>query len=151
MTSRIFKEMVYAKRHASDWKQAVDLAAEFWFNSGCCEPKYVELIKQQLEESHAYMVIVPGMVLLHARAGYGVHKNSMMLITLDEPVKFNHPDNDPVSTMICFTSYDETTHLENMQQVGQLMLADGFLSGVGEYNTDEELMEFVVGLEEKLQ
>ena len=53
--------------------------------------------------------------------------------------------------MICFTSYDETTHLENMQQVGQLMLADGFLSGVGEYNTDEELMEFVVGLEEKLQ
>lgn len=147
MHSDIFADRVFAKRHAENWEAAVELAGEVWLREGDCERSYIELIKTQLTENNAYAVILPGLVLLHAESGRGVNRNTLMLITLDKPVNFGHPDNDPVEVMICFTSTGKDEHLNSMKRIANMLLDDDFMSVAVAAGTDGELMAAVCELE----
>ena len=146
----IFENRVYAKRTADSWTDAVDVAGKIWLEQGLCEQKYIDLVKKQLEENNAYAVILPGLVLLHAAAGYGVKENSLMLITLDQPVCFQHPENDPVKVMICFTALDTKAHVSSMRQIARMLFDDDFVDYLWQADSDEELLRRIIALEEKL-
>lgn len=147
MKSEIFGELVFAKRHADDWRGAVDAAGRLWLERGLCEQRYIDMIKTQLSENNAYAVIIPGLVLLHAPAGEGVLENSLMLMTLDEPVEFGHEENDPVEVMICFTAVGKQDHLNSMKRIANMLLDDDFVAKAAAAQTDEELMSAVRAME----
>lgn len=147
MTSEIFADRVYAKRHAEDWKSAVDLAGGIWLERNMCDGSYIELIKTQLEENNAYAVIIPGLVLLHAEAGHGVYENSLMLITLDSPVSFGHEFNDPVEVMICFTSLGKNDHIKSMKRIAEMLIDDDFVEKTVAASSDSQLMAVVCEIE----
>ena len=147
MTSELFGDRVYAKLHAADWHAAVDLAGEIWLKEGDCDESYISLIKQQLSENNAYAVILPGLVLLHAEPGHGVNKNTLMIITLDEPVCFGHEFNDPVSVMICFTSLQTQDHLQSMKKIAKMLLDDDFADRAAAASDSEALMDLICTLE----
>jgi mannitol/fructose-specific phosphotransferase system IIA component (Ntr-type) len=147
MGSELFGEAIYARRAASDWRDAVDVAGRIWLEKGACEQKYIDLIKSQLAENNAYAVIIPGLVLLHATSGYGVRENSLMLITLAEPVAFGHTENDPVKVMICFTSLGQNDHIDSMQRIARMLFDPDLVEKFWAAETDETLKALVLEME----
>ena len=149
MTSELFGERIYARRKAADWKDAVDLAGRVWLEQEFCEQKYIDLIKDQLERNNAYAVIIPGLVLLHATSGFGVKKNSLMLITLAQGVDFGHEENDPVRVMICFTSLGQNDHLDSMQRIARMLFDPDFVEKVCAAESDEALKDLILMMEQE--
>lgn len=147
MTSELFGNRIYARRSVADWKSAVDEAGQIWLEKGFCEQKYIDLIKDQLASNNAYAVIIPGLVLLHATSGYGVKKNSLMLMTLKEPVAFGHEENDPVKVMICFTSLGQDDHIDSMQRIARMLFDPDFVEKVWAAESGEALGRVVWELE----
>ena len=50
------------------------------------------------------MVVMPGVVLLHAKPDYGVNRLGISLSTLKTPVEFGHDKNDPVDIVVVVLS-----------------------------------------------
>lgn len=87
-------------RHADDWRGAVALAGQGLQLSGATEAEYTWRMAEVIDEFGAYIVIAPGLALAHARPGPDVLSDGLSIVTLDEPVVFGHPHNDPVRIVV---------------------------------------------------
>lgn len=62
-------------------------------------------------------MIMPGIALVHGEAGKGVHRLAMSLVTLENPVEFHHPDNDPVRLVFCLAPADNWSHIQALKDL----------------------------------
>lgn len=85
---------------AVDWRGAVHLAGEALQRSGVTTPEYTGRMAEVIDEFGPYVVIAPGLALVHARPGPDVLSDGLAVVTLAHPVDFGHPHNDPVSVVI---------------------------------------------------
>ena len=107
--------------HASTPNEVIDRAGGLLFAEGGIEKRYIEAMKGSLVANGPYMVIVPGLVLLHARPEDGAVELCMSLITLDPAIPFGNPDNDPVTIAIAFAATDNKGHLDALASLTTLL------------------------------
>jgi PTS system ascorbate-specific IIA component len=93
-------EAIHLGAVATDWRQAVRLAGAALVRSGAARPAYEDEMVRMIEEHGPYVVIAPGLALAHARPGPAVITDGLAVVTLDTPVPFGHPHNDPVSVVL---------------------------------------------------
>jgi mannitol/fructose-specific phosphotransferase system IIA component (Ntr-type) len=105
---------------AMDWRDAVQKSARRLLQAGVVEKRFVRSLEEIILEYGPYMVIWPGVVLLHAPPD-GVRQLGMELMTLKKPVYFGHPDNDPVQITIVLAARDNRLHVTALQQLNRLM------------------------------
>ena len=74
------------------------------------------------EEHQAYIVIAPGIALPHARPEDGVKKICLSLLTLQKPVHFGHPHNDPVDLVIALGMIDNKSHVEALASLSEILM-----------------------------
>jgi len=108
------------KAHASDWRMALRLGGQLLVDSGGVEPRYVDAMIQTMLDFGPYVVIAPGLALGHARPEAGVLRTCFSLVTLDSPVEFGVPENDPVDVIFSFGAPDKNAHLEALRQMAAL-------------------------------
>ena len=106
--------------HASDWRDAVELAGEALTRSGATEPGYSARMIQVIDEFGAYIVIAPGLALAHARPGPDVLADGLSVVTLAEPVVFGHPHNDPVSVVIGLAVSTPEAHVTSVAELANV-------------------------------
>ncbi len=106
--------------HAADWRAAVELAGEALARSGATEPGYAARMIQVIDEFGAYIVIALGLALAHARPGPDVLGDGLSLVTLDEPVVFGHPHNDPVSVVIGLAVATPDAHVTSIAELANI-------------------------------
>ena len=106
--------------HAADWRDAVELAGEALARSGATEESYGARMIQVIEEFGAYIVIAPGLALAHARPGPDVVRDGLSVVTLDEPVVFGHPHNDPVSVVIGLAVTSPEAHVSSVAELANV-------------------------------
>ncbi|GAB3585072.1 PTS sugar transporter subunit IIA [Leifsonia lichenia] len=106
--------------HASDWRDAVELAGAALAASGATEPSYAERMIQVIDEFGAYIVIAPGLALAHARPGPDVLADGLSVVTLDDPVVFGHPHNDPVSVVIGLAVSSPEAHVTSVAELANV-------------------------------
>jgi mannitol/fructose-specific phosphotransferase system IIA component (Ntr-type) len=114
-------ETIRLQVQATDPIDAIQIAGELLIASGGVEERYIEAMKQSLSTNGPYMVIVPGIALLHARPEDGVKKVCMSLITLATPLNFGNEDNDPVSLAFALGAVDHDKHMEAMSTLARLL------------------------------
>lgn len=73
-----------------------------------------------IEEFGAYIVIAPGLALAHARPGPDVKTDGLAVVTLDEPVVFGHPHNDPVSVVIGLAVSTAEAHVTSVAELANV-------------------------------
>lgn len=73
-----------------------------------------------IEEHGPYVVIAPGLALAHARPGPAVIGNGLSIVTLDEPVNFGHPHNDPVKVVLGLALVNADEHLAAVAAVANV-------------------------------
>jgi mannitol operon transcriptional antiterminator len=109
------------KASAETWRDAIDRAGEPLLRTGAINPQYIDDMKEVVETYGPYMVMWPGVALLHALPGDGVHRLCMSLTTFREPVLFNHPKHDPVDIAIVIGTTDKQSHVLALYQLMELL------------------------------
>ncbi|MBX5455743.1 MAG: PTS sugar transporter subunit IIA [Thermogemmatispora sp.] len=128
---------------ASDPGQVIREAGQLLLASGAIEERYIEAMQQALQTYGPYMVIVPGVALLHARPGDGVKRPCMSLLTLEPPVRFGNEDNDPVSIAIAFGAVDRQKHLQALTMLTRLLADEQALAAIRASTSAEEVMHTI--------
>lgn len=137
-------ETVRAQVHAESWQQAAAMVGELLVNENKVTPQYVRKMIQSLEEIGPYVVIAPGIALLHARPENGVLEPCVGLITLEEPVAFGHSENDPVDIVFAFGATDKESHIPALQQLSERIGNLQSVEKIRAANSDQELLEAFV-------
>ena len=114
-------QTVRVQVEAGNWASVIEQAGQLLLNTGKIEPRYIEAMKAILEVEGPYMVIAPGIALLHARPHDGALGECLSLITLAAPVDFGNPENDPVTLAIAFAAGEADTHIQILGQLAQLL------------------------------
>jgi len=126
------------------WQEAVDRAGGLLLKSGLILPGYIEAMKNAIYDMGPYMVIAPGIVLLHARPEEGVIKTCLALITLAQPVNFGHSENDPVDLVFAMGAVDKDAHLLALQQLAEMLGDPTKVSHIRAAGSGEELFSLLV-------
>lgn len=114
---KISKGEIQLKVDATNWEEAIQVAAEPLLSEKKIRQGYVDEMINSVKELGPYIVIAPGLALGHARPSEDVKKTSFAIATLDEPVKFGNKDNDPVDIVVILASKTGTDHLELLQKL----------------------------------
>lgn len=137
------KNTIKLKATATTWEDAIKQGAKLLENEGAITDVYTENMINNIEKHGPYIVIAPGIALPHANSKEGVNKNGVSLLTLKEPVKFGHVENDPVNIVITLAAIDSDEHLSTIQNIVELLNKKSFLSLLGESNNPDEVYEYI--------
>lgn len=123
-----------------DPMSVVQAAGALLVASGGAEERYIDAMQQSLRTNGPYMVIVPGVALLHARPQDGARRLCMSLVTLDPPIAFGNEDNDPVHLAFAFGAIDQQEHLEALSSLARFLADQEALAVVRSSSSIEEIM-----------
>jgi ascorbate PTS system EIIA or EIIAB component len=128
---------------AADRSAVVQQAGALLVASGGVEERYVTAMNQALNTLGPYMVIVPGVALLHARPEDGARRLCMSLLTLDPPVPFGNPDNDPVTVAFALAAADNESHLKALAQLAALLGDEKAMAAIRAATSIDEVLASV--------
>ena len=136
-------DTVVVKASVSDWKDAIKKSGELLLNIGAIESRYIDAMIKFCEEQKAYIVIAPGVALPHARSEDGVKKICLSLITLKEPIKFGHPQNDPVDLVIALGAIDNKSHIKALGQLANMLMNEENLKAIRGAQTKKDILKII--------
>lgn len=136
-------EFIKIKVRCEDWKEVVKKGVGLLEEKGFVNSNYENAILKNFEEYGPYMVIAPGIVLLHARPEDGVLKTGINLLTLEEPICFGHESNDPVKLVFTLASRDNSEHTQILADLMKVLMDKNSLEKLMNDCTIDEVMEIL--------
>jgi len=124
---------------ADNWREAVRAAGAALADSGAALPAYADEMIRMIEEHGPYVVIAPGLALAHARPGPEVLHNGLAVVTLQTPVNFGHPHNDPVSVVLGLAVADAEAHLASVADLANVFNDDDAIPALAAATTADEV------------
>ncbi len=115
-------------QQATDWQQAITLAAQPLLNHQCISENYIKSMIQNVIDNGPYIVIMPYVALPHTRSEEGALKTSVSIVKLIEPVLF--PENKDVKLVIAFAAYDNDTHMALLSSLVDVLMDDQVMEKV---------------------
>ncbi len=109
---------------ALDREHAIEMAGDLLVAGGRATPEYSQQMLDALAEHGPYMVIAPGLALVHGRPSEAVLETGLSLLTLAQPVVFGNQANDPVRLVIGLCAFDHSSHIEMMQELAMFLMND---------------------------
>lgn len=107
-----------------DWSEAVRASAEILVRLQAASPGYPDACVDVVRTHGPYIVITPGLALVHASPASGGTALGIGVLRLGQPVNFGHPSNDPVDLLVAFSSPDHDAHVDMLSALAQA-LGDG--------------------------
>lgn len=130
---------VAAKQQAADWKEAIRCVGALYEKEGIATAEYAEGMIAAVEEFGPYMVLTPGVAMPHAAKASGVKRGGSVVVTLETPVEFGSPANDPVDVLISFAAGDKQEHIQRIKQLSGVLADAELLAAIRKATSDEEL------------
>lgn len=106
---------------AVSWQDAVELVGCLLRDGGYTEERYTQAMRDLIEREGPYLVVAPGIALLHARPADGVLAAGIAVVTLTDPVPFGHSVNDPVWLLIGLAAMDDRSHVTALTQIATVL------------------------------
>lgn len=126
---------------AKDWQAVTDLAGQLLLATSAITSEYIEEMKATVRQLGPYVVIAPGIALLHSRPSPSVRRVCMSMVTLKPPVKFGHPHNDPVEIAIALGGVDESSHIDALAQIANILSDPANVEKIRSAQQVEEILE----------
>lgn len=99
----------------SDWKEAIQIAANPIINEGFVNNSYVDAMVKCIETFGSYIFLSPDIALAHAKPEDGVLQLSMSLLISSEGVNF--PGNAKARVIIVIAPVDNESHLKALREI----------------------------------
>lgn len=101
---------------------AIRAAGQLLVNDGLAEPRYSEAMIDAFRDLGPYIVLVPGIAMPHARPEAGAIRDGLAVLRLAQPVKFGHPENDPVRLVIPLVGSDNHSHIDLLKRLSRVLM-----------------------------
>jgi PTS system ascorbate-specific IIA component len=137
------EKAIRLKAQATDWQDAVRIGGELLVSAGFAEPSYIEAMIETVKQLGPYSVIAPGIAMPHARPEAGVSKPGLSLVTLANPVEFGNKENDPVDIVVSFCATDNTSHIQMLAELAQLLGSDEAVTTVRNAKEVKEVTQLI--------
>lgn len=135
------EEMIQLNVHAEDWEDALRKGAQLLINSGGVEPRYTEAMIDMVKDLGPFVVVAPGLALGHAGPDAGVYHTCFSLITLEKPVNFGVPENDPVDLIFSFAAPNKEEHMQALRDMALFCCENKNLEGIRKAKSSFEVIE----------
>ena len=136
---------IEANYPAKDREDAVRECGRLLVQSGAARESYVEGMLENVQVNGTYIVIAPGIAMPHARPEKGAIKIGFSLLTLQDPIKFNHPTNDPVKLVIGLCATDHQTHLKALSELVETLSHQEIITQLYSAKTSQEIYSIIKG------
>lgn len=137
------KQMIQLDYIATDWEDAVRQSGKLLMDGDCIEQEYIESMVSTVKKMGSYIVIAKGIALPHSRSGDYAHKVGISFLRLKEPVKFGHPENDPVDLLFGLSSVDDKEHLRALRDLTKILINDENIEFMRKAKDVSELYDFL--------
>lgn len=106
---------------AEDWRAATRQAAEALVDIGAATARYPSACVEVVEQHGPYILLAPGLALVHARPETGGLQVGLAVIRLADPTYFGHSRNDPVDLLVAFCTPDQDAHIELLRKLAKAL------------------------------
>lgn len=136
--------LVHCKAQANNRDEVIERVGKLMYNAGKIKKKYIKAMMRVIDILGTYVVIAPGIALLHARPEDGVIDPCLALVTLSVPVKFGHPENDPVDLAFGLAAIDDKMHVQALTSLAKRLATTGVIEKLRESQSREELIQVIL-------
>ena len=146
----ISQKSVMAKVAVHNWEEAIRKGGQLLVDSQACAPSYIDGIVESCKVNNAAFVIAPGIAMPHTRPEKGALSTGFALVTLETPVNFGDPENDPIDLLFFMVGKDENAHVgDAMVQIGDLCDNEDDLQKLRSCKSDKEILDFLESVKNK--
>ncbi|MEK5393927.1 BglG family transcription antiterminator [Margalitia sp. FSL K6-0131] len=143
LSSILQMKYIQLKKEVSDWKHAIQTAADPLLQEGAISEEYVQAMIHSINKMGPYIVISPKVAIPHARPEDGVKKLSMSLLKLSKAVPFSESRKHDIQIVIVLAAIDGETHLKALSQLTEMFSNPDNLNKVLIARSTEEIFDLV--------
>lgn len=138
------EKAIICKLDVDNWEDAILKGGRVLTDKAAASPDYLTTIVQKCKDNGPYIVIAPGIAMPHARPEEGALALGYGLVTLKRAVKFNDPDNDPVSLLIFMAAPNVKAHNEEaVCQIADLCDDEAVVEAIVNASSASEIMKIL--------
>lgn len=116
------RDVIAINVDAENAVEAIKITGQLLVDAHKVAPVYVENMIAVYKDLGPYIVIAPGIALPHSKPCNDVYETCISFCKLKTPIKFNHPDNDPVQFLFGLGGRNEHDHLEMLKELSAFLM-----------------------------
>ena len=128
---------------AETWEDVIRHGGQLMVDAGFTDPTYTEAMIDVVRDMGPYIVLAPGLAMPHARPEMGAKQVGAALITLEKPIYFGSPENDPVSVAIFLCAPNKDEHIQLLTDIATLFEDEEFLDAAVNFESIEDVQSFL--------
>lgn len=128
---------------AETWEDVIRHGGQLMVDAGFTDPTYTEAMIDVVRDMGPYIVLAPGLAMPHARPEMGDKQVGAALVTLEKPIDFGSPENDPVSVAIFLCAPNKDEHIQLLTDIATLFEDDEFLDAAVNFESIEDVQSFL--------
>jgi len=113
------KSHMQQREKVDSWEDAIKIASIPLLEEGIIEESYIENMIESVNKNGPYIVLMDYFALPHAKAGEGVNRLGMSLLTINHPVDLK---GNPVKVFLVLAAVDTTSHIEALADISKLLM-----------------------------
>ena len=128
---------------AETWEDVIRHGGQLMVDAGFTEPTYTEAMIDVVRDMGPYIVLAPGLAMPHARPEMGAKQVGTALVTLEKPIDFGSPENDPVSVAVFLCAPNKEEHIQLLTDIATLFEDEEFLDAAVNFQSIEDVQAFL--------
>ena len=128
---------------AETWEDVIRHGGQLMVDAGFTDPTYTEAMIDVVRDMGPYIVLAPGLAMPHARPEMGAKQVGAALVTLEKPIDFGSPENDPVSVAIFLCAPNKDEHIQLLTDIATLFENEEFLDAAVNFESIEDVQSFL--------
>ena len=128
---------------AETWEDVIRHGGQLMVDAGFTDPTYTEAMIDVVRDMGPYIVLAPGLAMPHARPEMGAKQVGAALVTLEKPIDFGSPENDPVSVAIFLCAPNKDEHIQLLTVIATLFEDEEFLDAAVNFESIEDVQSFL--------
>lgn len=128
---------------AETWEDVIRHGGQLMVDAGFTEPTYTEAMIDVVRDMGPYIVLAPGLAMPHARPEMGAKQVGTALVTLEKPIDFGSPENDPVSVAVFLCAPNKEEHIQLLTDIATLFEDEEFLDAAVNFESIEDVQAFL--------
>ena len=128
---------------AETWEDVIRHGGQLMVDAGFTDPTYTEAMIDVVRDMGPYIVLAPGLAMPHARPEMGAKQVGAALVTLEKPIDFGSPENDPVSVAIFLCAPNKDEHIQLLTDIATLFEDEEFLDAAVNFESIEGVQSFL--------
>ena len=128
---------------AETWEDVIRHGGQLMVDAGFTDPTYTEAMIDVVRDMGPYIVLAPGIAMPHARPEMGAKQVGAALVTLEKPIDFGSPENDPVSVAVFLCAPNKDEHIQLLTDIATLFEDEEFLDAAVNFESIEDVQAFL--------